>query len=158
MHALMDFVRAHRADNHGMMAARLDDRTYRAYVAVLQSAANAADPALLGAGGGQGKEDGWLASMLAEMEGLDAYPAVCLACHAVGQRLAAGPLTVLAGGRAKARGALEVLAYNKEKVEWEVRERARQGEQTWRDMVGRYDTERSLHALLSLLRALEGSA
>lgn len=154
MHALMDFVRAHRADNHGMMAARLDDRTYRAYVAVLQSAANAADPALFAGGGGKG----WLASMLAEMEGLDTYPAVCLACHAVGQRLASGPLAVLPGGRGKARGALEVLAYNKEKVEWEVRERARQGEPAWRDMVGRYDTERSLHALLSLLRALEGSA
>ena len=152
MHALMDFVRAHREDCHGMMAARLDDRTYRAYVSVLQSAAAAADPALFGTEG-----LGWLPAMLREMEALDAYPAVCMACAAVGARLVAGPLAARAGGPAQTRGAQEVLAYNREKVEWEGRERARVGG-VWVEMVGHYDTRRSLHALLSLLRAVERPA
>lgn len=151
MHALMDFVRAHREDCHGMMAARLDDRTYRAYVTVLQAAAAAAAPGLFAPDG-----PGWLAAMLRGMEGLDAYPAVCVACHAVGARLVAGPLRRVEGAAGRARGAVEVLDYNREKVVWEERERGRGKRGAWVEMVGHYDTVRSLHALLSLLRALEG--
>lgn len=151
MHALMDFVRAHREDCHGMMAARLDDRTYRAYVTVLQAAAAAAAPGLFAPEG-----PGWLAAMLKGMEALDAYPAVCVACHAVGARLLAGPLRRVEGAGARARGVVEVLDYNREKVAWEERERGRRGDGGWVDMVGHYDTVRSLHALLSLLRALDG--
>ena len=167
MRALMDFTHTFRRDFHGMMPARLDEAEYRRCVALLKQAAAEAGPALA--------EDAVLASLLSAMEGLDTYPAVCVACHGVGTHLAARHGAALAAAAAAATaasegaaaaaavagphvvaGALEVLQYNLDKARFEEREKGQGGEEAalWVDMVGHYDAIRSLHTLLSLLRAL----
>eukprot|EP00624_Nannochloropsis_granulata_P001008 evm.model.NODE_14550_length_7432_cov_35.366791.2 len=102
---------------------------------------------------------------LSLLPSLDTYPAVCIACTGLGEYLVEKYEEKLmnVGLKTKAHGALEVLRYNRDKVLFEEEKGGRrEGEGDgksergggWVLMVGHYDSLRSLHAVLSLLRAL----
>ena len=107
--------------------------------------------------------DPLLHQYLSLLPSLDTYPAVCKACSGLGEYLVEKYEEKLMqeGLKTKAQGALEVLRYNRDKVLFEEekggrREGEDKGEKEggWVRMVGHYDSLRSLHAVLSLLRAL----
>ena len=175
MHVLMDFVRLFKEEFRGMMSARLDDNEYQRYVGVLHQAATAAAAAAAAnstasssSSQGQGNillaHDPLLHQHLSLLPSLDTYPAVCKACSLLGEYLVEkyeGKL-MQEELKIKAQGALEVLRYNRDKVLFEeAKEGGRESEGEgveggggWVPMVGHYDSLRSLHAVLSLLRAL----
>ena len=153
-----------------MMSARLDDQEYRRYVSVLQEAAGkilvVGGGVSGGVSGGEGQEqqaiDAFLTQQLHAMESLDTYPDVCKACFRLGTYLldTYGQVLESQGLGSKAQGAMEVLRYNNDKTMFEEREKEKEKEKGggcgggWVPMVGHYDSLRSLHAFLSLLRAL----
>jgi hypothetical protein len=97
-----------------------------------------------------------LESRLRALTSLDSYPDVCQACWALGQYLTTAYRERFTGEdlENKMEGATQVLRYNKDKADFEEKEGREGGSEEWLSMVGHYDSLRSLHAVLSLLRAL----
>jgi len=182
MHVLMDFVRLFKEEFRGMMSARLDDNEYQRYVGVLCQAAaemaSAASPSTSTTAAATPfssssssscpgnlilAHDPLLHQYITHLSALNTYPAVCKACSCLGEYLVEKYEAKLMqeGLITRAQGALEVLRYNRDKVLFEEERGARRegGDVDekgggWVLMVGHYDSLRSLHAVLSLLRAL----
>lgn len=97
-----------------------------------------------------------LESRLRALTSLDSYPDVCQACWALGQYLTTAYRERFTGEDLEntMEGATEVLRYNKDKADFEEEKGKEGGGEEWLSMVGHYDSLRSLHAVLSLLRAL----